>query len=161
MIGSTCPGRDSRHPRIVLCIVSALTVWPPTLYAAWKWKEHENKLADRFKSFILQLSYSHFYLQEKKQSSHIVLWNPVSQKCLFETKELIIVQVIIERNGSISRTIFLRETITCITKALCMLIQKASFSSCFNFPGFTWSNWQINDLKQHKRVRPLKLQETE
>jgi hypothetical protein len=31
-----------------------------------------------------------FYLQKKKYSFHIVLWNAISQKCLLETKEQII-----------------------------------------------------------------------
>lgn len=114
----------------------------------------KTKQAYSLKSFIsdfkLLVSNSNVYLQKKKDSFHIVLWNPISQKCLLELERTIIIQLIIWENIT-QKHILDGIIITCITKALCMLIQKASFSSCFNLLGSTSSNRQISDLnmKEH------------
>ena len=46
---------------------------------------------------------------------------------------------------------------TCITSALCTLIQNASFSSCFSFLGCTSSNRETSDLQETRFSSKTKL----
>lgn len=89
-------------------------------------------------------------LQEKECSLHAVLWDSISQKCLLETRNSVTISKCCKWNClRCAKRNILAEEITCITNALWMLIQNASFSSWVNLRGSVSSNREISDLKHN------------
>lgn len=148
----TCSGRGNRQPKIELCIMSTLMIWPPTLYAAWivqksfdvmKQKFHWNascsKKIREYSPWRVMVSFWDYYAgfhrpnMPETQTSFYQFSHPHSTN---------ITEDMTETYKCSSCMI-----ITCITSTLCTLIQKASFSSCFIFLGSTSSNRETSDLQ--------------
>lgn len=87
-----------------------------------------------------------YYLQDQKYRLRIVVWDFICKK--MPSIKLLLVMVKLRRKKKRYNIVnnLLVIAITCISNALCMLIQKASFSSCFNFLGSTSSSLLIIDL---------------